>query len=80
MIEAFLECKIYVKHLKRMSNPVATIADALSRESTTTQAVLEQQHGVPWDRPQGPLIDWLNEPLFDWELPAKIVTYLTETM
>ncbi len=60
--------------------PIATLADALSRKATTTQAVLEQLRDVPWDHPQGPLIDWLNEPLLDWELPGKIITYLTKTM
>ncbi len=80
VIEAFLECKIYVRHLRRMSNPIASLADALSRKATTTQTVLAQLRDVQWDHPRGPLLDWLNEPLLDWELPRKIVSYLTKTM
>jgi hypothetical protein len=36
VLEAYLCCKIYVTHVKRMSTPMAVLADHLSRESTIT--------------------------------------------
>jgi hypothetical protein len=39
VLEAFLECKIYVRHLRRMSNEMAVLADSLSREATTTDEI-----------------------------------------
>ena len=32
ILEMYLECKIYVKHLKRRSNTVAVLVENLSRE------------------------------------------------
>ncbi len=40
VIEAFLGCKIYVKHTKRMSNAMAKMADKLSRSKTTDEETL----------------------------------------
>jgi hypothetical protein len=40
VIEEFLECKIYVKHIPRTSNPVMVVADALSRQETFAQELL----------------------------------------
>ncbi len=60
IVEAFLECKIYVKHLKRMSTWTASTADTLSRCSTTTRSILESLDGIPWGNPNGPLITSLD--------------------
>jgi hypothetical protein len=76
VLEAFLECKIYVKHLKRMSSQVATIADSLSRQATITPEVLAAVEGAEWSFPEGPLVEWLKNPLLDWVLPYKIVSHV----
>jgi hypothetical protein len=73
ILEALLECKIYVIHLRRISNRIATLADALSRTSTTTAEVLNELHGLPWDSPKGAAVRWLENPLLDWDLPVKIM-------
>jgi hypothetical protein len=64
LIEAFLHCKIYIQHVPRVSNAMASLADALTRESMTGPAEralldqLEVQRGlavgtgtrlVPWE-------------------------------
>jgi hypothetical protein len=76
VLEAFLECKIYVRHLRRMSNPIASIADGLTRKATMTTELMETIGDVPWRTLEGPLADWLNDPVLDWDLPLKIVKYV----
>ncbi len=73
VIEAFLHCKIYVTHVRRLSTRMATLADCLSRESTTDQEVLDELAGVHVARPWGQLGHWLEHPLLDWNLPQKIL-------
>ena len=55
ILEAFLECRIFVEHVKRRSNKMATLVDNLSRESSTTAEDLEQIQGLQWHSPQGNL-------------------------
>jgi hypothetical protein len=74
VIEAYLECKIYVSHLRRLSTKIAALADSLSRESTTTAETIAALAGVPRSTPQGALTEWLKEPLMDWDLPLKILS------
>jgi hypothetical protein len=73
VLEAFLECKIYVEHLRRLSNHVATVVDSLSRNATTTPELLIELVGIPWVEPKGRLLTWLENPLLDWDLPLKLV-------
>jgi hypothetical protein len=73
VLEAFLECKIYVVHLRRMSNLVASLADSLSRKETTTPEILKTIGGIPVRSPVGALLDWLENPLLDWDFPQKIL-------
>jgi len=73
ILEAFLECKIFIQHTKRMSNEMATLADHLSRQSTTSSDDLEKIKHTNWKKPSGALIDWLKNPVADWSLPNKIL-------
>jgi hypothetical protein len=73
VIEAFLSCKIYVSHLRRMSNQIAVIADSLSREATTTSELLAELSQIPHHRVEGALQHWLQNPVLDWDLPLKIL-------
>jgi hypothetical protein len=73
VIEAFLECKIYVRHLRRMSNRTAALADSLSREITTTREVQAEIAGAKISFPAGALMQWLKKPGLDWDLPLKLV-------
>jgi hypothetical protein len=76
VLEAYLECKVYVKHLRRMSSPLASLADGLTRRATTTPDLLKMVGDAPWDNLKGPLADWLENPVLDWDLPLKLVNYV----
>jgi hypothetical protein len=73
VIEAFLECKVYVTHLRSMTTEIASLADHLSREKTTTAEIRASLSSVPWVTPTGALVDWLKDPLLDWDLPLKVL-------
>jgi len=75
-IEAKLECRIYCEHLPRKSCPMATLADHLSRESTTTKKELELIKHVPWRTLHGPIRNWLENPVLDWHLPIAVCNNL----
>ncbi len=55
-----------------MSNKIATIADSLSRKTTTSADLLDELQGVPWAAPSGSVVSWLENPLMDWDLPLKV--------
>ena len=73
ILEMYLECKIYVKHLRRRSNTVAVLADNLSREKTSGEDVMKALEGVKIWRPRGHLMKWLEDPKVDWDLPLKLI-------
>jgi hypothetical protein len=73
VIEAYLHCKIYVTHVRRMSTKMAALADALSRESTMDSVLRSSMEGTPISRPWGQLGLWLEAPFLDWDLPLKIL-------
>jgi hypothetical protein len=62
VLEALLECKIYVTHVKRCSNRMATMADSLSRQATSTQDVLDAVAGLEKPVISQHLMDWLKWP------------------
>jgi hypothetical protein len=80
VLEAFLECKLYVRHLRRMSTRIAKIADGLSRQSTITPELRGAVGKAPWESLEGPLAEWLENPVLDWDLPLKIVAYLSSKL
>jgi hypothetical protein len=73
VIEIYLSCKIYVTHVKRCSNTMAELADALSRKSTTTRETLALLENSEMFFPSGSLYAWLCHPVLDWTLPEKII-------
>jgi hypothetical protein len=73
VIEAFLHCKIYVTHVKRLSTNIAAMADRLSRESTITTEDRFWLDRVPVHRPWGNLGAWLEKPVLNWNLPLLIL-------
>jgi len=80
IIEIFLECKIYVRHVKRRSNAVAELVDNLSREKTTSKEVLDTLAGVEIRRVGGHLARWLEDPKVDWDLPLKLIEDVKRAM
>jgi hypothetical protein len=73
VVESYLCCKIYVTHVKRMSTPMAALADHLSRESTITPADRACLTGARIHRPWGKLGHWLENPVLNWNLPMEIL-------
>ena len=73
MLEAFLEAKVFVEHVKRMLTGMAVLVDHLSRESTTTCSDCARIAAVPWLSPGGALASWMEKPCLDWNLPVKIL-------
>jgi hypothetical protein len=73
VIEAFLSCKIYVTHTRRLTTSMATLADHLSREATITPADREIISDIRVDRPWGALGRWLEDPVLNWELPNLVL-------
>ena len=80
VMEAFLEAKVFVKHVKRMSNDKAVLVDRLSRESSVTEEDLARIRSLPWLSPGGALRKWISQPCLDWNLPVKIVKDVNELL
>ena len=80
VIEAFLECKIYVRHVMRMSTRASQLADALTRDTSATENVWAEIAEADAYSPPEILWDWLKEPKTDWQLGFKIVDYLKQRM
>ena len=73
ILEAFLECKIFVQHTRRLSNDMASLADHLSRQSSTTAEDLGKIKKIFWSKPEGTIVNWLKNPVADWSIPNKIL-------
>ena len=73
MLEAFLETKVFVEHVKRISNDMAVLVVHLSGESSITDTDLARISSLPWLSPGGALVSWISNPCLDWNLPYKIV-------
>jgi hypothetical protein len=80
VIEAYLACKIYVKHIKRCSNTMSKLVDSLSRKTTTSEDDLCLISKSQLHHPQGNLIAWLRQPFLDWTLPNKILSDVKKLM
>ena len=62
VLEAFLEAKVFVEHVKRMSNDKAVLVDRLSRISSTTEEDWARIKSLPWLSPGGALLNWITRP------------------
>ncbi len=80
IIEAFLHCKIFVRHQRRLTSKQATLADALSRKRTSTPDVMQKIAHLRKNGPSKNLYFWLNNPGWDWNLPMKIVADIREKL
>jgi len=76
IVTAFLECRVYVQHVPRKSTPSSTLADALTRESTSTPAVWQELATENILGPPDPLWEWLTDPRTDWHLGSRLVDWL----
>jgi hypothetical protein len=74
LISSFVGCAVTIRHLPRLSTPLATLADALTRTSSTTPTHLAAiAHTY---RPEIPatLIRWLDNPTEDWSLATSLLS------
>ena len=73
---AFLKCRIFVRHIPRLSTLSSYMADNLTRQSTATAEVWSAVVGASVYEPPAVLWDWLRNPSVDWDLGIRIVNYL----
>jgi hypothetical protein len=73
VIEAYLHCKIYVTHVRRLSTDIAGMADRLSRQSTVSPEDRTWLDKVPVFHPWGSLGKWLETPVLNWNLPLLVL-------
>jgi hypothetical protein len=73
---AFLKCRVFVRHVPRMSSLSSYMADSLTRQSTATAEVWSAVVGADTYGPPAVLWDWLANPYADWELGIRIVNSL----
>jgi hypothetical protein len=75
---AYLECRVFVKHIPRLTLLSTYMVDSLTRQSTATADVWSAMVGVASYEPPGVLWDWLKEPRVDWDLGMRIVDSLKQ--
>ena len=73
LISCFLGCNTRVRHIPRMSTPSASLADALTRESSTTREVLTAVADAPVYQAPAVLLAWLEAPCEDWDLAYRLL-------
>ena len=76
VIEARLECKIFVEYMRRCSTPMAALADRLTRETSTTDEDRRLSLRTGWHAPHGAMAEWLKDPRADWTLGEKLVAHI----
>lgn len=74
IISTYLGCIVHVRHLPRVSDPYSTLADHLSRTSSTTADDLATIAGAISGSIPAALTDWLRHPSEDWSLVDKLLT------
>ena len=72
VLEARIACKVHVKHVSRCSTEMAILADKLTRASSTDRWAEERISQADRRVLTGPLMDWLRNPVVDWNLPEKL--------
>jgi hypothetical protein len=78
LICAYLGSTIHMEHTPRCSDWGSTVADNLSRASTT--GFLENQMIKRWSHLKIPdrLESWLSNPVADWDIPFQLLEYVQD--
>jgi hypothetical protein len=76
LLSAYLEVFVHVQHEPRCSSKFSTLADHLSRQSSTKQEDLAILKNVAESTVDSELVDWLKNPVVDWGLPNKLLKEL----
>jgi hypothetical protein len=67
---------VHVQHEPRCSSKFSILADHLSRQSSMKQEDLAILEHVAESTVDGELVEWLRNPVVDWELPNKMLKEL----
>jgi hypothetical protein len=78
VVAAYLECRIFVQHVPRLTTLASVMADSLTRASTASAEVWSELVGTASYAPPQRLWAWLAEPFLDWDLGLELVEYLKE--
>ena len=78
LVSSFLECRIFVRHVPRLSSLASIMADSLTRSSTAKAEVWATVVGAQQYRQPEPLWEWLCSPQLDWNLGFKLITWIKE--
>jgi hypothetical protein len=73
LVSVFLECRIFVEHVPRMSFHASIIADSMTRSSTATADVWAEVVGATVVKRPKVLWKWLRNPSVDWNLGLKLI-------
>jgi hypothetical protein len=78
IVAAYLECRVHVRHIPRMTSLASIMADSLTRASTASAEVWSAMVGTASYAPPHSLWAWLAEPEVDWDLGITLVDYLKD--
>jgi len=76
LISYYLGATIHIKHVPRLSTDMSAMADRLSRASTTEDRDLAMLKHVQQPDPPMVLLDWLNNPVEDWDIAYKLLYHV----
>jgi hypothetical protein len=76
LMAAYLGVWVHVQHEPRCTSSYSTLADHLSRKSSTKENDLHLLKSVPETKVEGVLHRWLKEPREDWSLPTALLAEL----
>jgi hypothetical protein len=80
IVSIYLECRLFVEHVPRLSSLSSHMADCLTRQSTATADVWAAVVGASSYDPPECLWSWLRSPSVDWDLGLAIVNDLKARM
>jgi len=77
IIEARLECRIFVEHMGRLSTAEAAVADHMTRLSTITAEDEARLEGAERHEVAGALTAWLMDPVPNWDLGLVLLSEIS---
>jgi hypothetical protein len=78
IVSTYLECRLFVDHVPRLSSLSSHMADCLTRQSTATSDVWAAVVGARCFEPPESLWSWLRNPTMDWQLGLSMINSLKE--
>lgn len=76
ILASYLHCRVHVEHAPRMSTPAASLADHLSRSSSTSSEEEKMARTLECPPVSPTIVGWLENPFLDWNLPLACLQEL----